>query len=134
MKDVYEMLNLPNKIEQQILQYRYEIDGLRGRLLPGSMNYDKEKVQNTFSDKVPETIGRIDEIEREINELKKKKEKAINNIKKATEKLPENQRIVILGVYVAGRPIKQIAKDMKYSIQRVYQYRTNAIEMLYKLM
>lgn len=130
MKDAYDLLKLPDKIEKQILQRQYEIDGLRSRLLPGSMDYGKEKVQNAISDKMPEIMGRIDEMEREIAGLEKKKEKAIKNIKKAAEKLTENQKTVIIGIYIAHKSVKQIAKDMGYSTQRIYQYWNQAVKFL----
>lgn len=134
MKDINDLLNLPDEIDQQILRYQYEITGLRGRLLPGSMTYDKERVQaqGVPLDKMPEIMGRINELEQKINGLKKKKKEAINNIKNMAEKLQENQRTVILGYYVAGCSIKKIAKDMGYSVKRVYQFRKAAIIELNK--
>ena len=130
MRNAYELLNRPEDIQQEILQKQYELDGLRQGLMPGSMNYDSDRVKNSVKDRMPDYASRIDELENEITLLKRKKKAAINNIKKAVQHLPEKHKTVILGFYVANKTIKEIADDMGYSMQRVYQYKKEAIKIL----
>lgn len=133
MKDINRLLNRPEIIKQKILQCKYEIDGLRDQLMPGSMEYGKIKVQFTPSDKLPEIEAKIDELERKIKHLKKEKAKAINNIKKVAIKLPEKQKTVIMGLYVANRTVPEIADEMKYSQSSIYNIKKDAIERMKRL-
>lgn len=132
MKDINRLLNRPEILKQKIIQCKYEIDGLRDQLMPGSMEYGKIKVQFTPSDKLPEIEARIDELERKIRHLKKEKAKAINNIKKVAMKLPELQKTVIIGLYVSNRTVKEIADEMNYSISSIYYIKKNAIKSMKK--
>lgn len=133
MKDINRLLNRPEIIKQKILQCKYEIDGLRDQLMPGSMEYGKIKVQFTPSDKLPEIEARIDELERKIRQLQKEKVKAINNIKKVAIKLPEKQKTVIIGLYVANRTVPEIADEMNYSQSNIYSIKKYAIERMKRL-
>lgn len=130
MKNISRLLNRPEIIKQKILQCKYEIDGLRDQLMPGSMEYGKIKVQLTPSDKLPELEARIDELERKIKHLKKEKAKAINNIKKVAIKLSEKQKTVILGLYVANKTVTEIAAEMNYTERNIYNIKKYAIERM----
>lgn len=130
MKDINRLLNRPEIIKQKILQCKYEIDGLRNQLMPGSMEYGKIKVQFTPSDKLPEIEARIDELERKIRHLQKEKAKAINNIKKAALKLPEKEKTIILGLYVANKTVPEIAAEMNYTERNIYNIKKYAIERM----
>ncbi len=133
MKNINKLLNRPEIIKQKILQCTYEINGLRDRLMPGSMEYGKIKVQITTSDKLPEIAAKIDELERRLKQLQKEKAKAINDIKKAALKLPEKQKTVILGLYVANKSVPEISAEMNYSQRSIYNIKKSAIENMKRL-
>ncbi len=133
MKNINKLLNRPEIIKQKILQCTYEINGLRDRLMPGSMEYGKIKVQITTSDKLPEIAAKIDELERRLKRLQKEKAKAINDIKKAALKLPEKQKTVILGLYVANKSVPEISAEMNYSQRSIYNIKKSAIENMKRL-
>lgn len=133
MKNINRLLNRPEIIKQRILQCTYEINGLRDRLMPGSMEYGKIKVQYMPSDKFSETEARIDELEQRIKRLKKEKIKAINNIKRAALKLPEKQKTVIIGIYIANKTVPEIAAEMNYTERSIYNIKKNAIENMKRL-
>ena len=60
-------------------------------LLPKGIRYDREKVQTSASDSMSVIMARVDEVDREIDELKKERALSIVAISKAIEEGIKNE-------------------------------------------
>lgn len=72
---VEEELRMPREIEKRIRVQLTRIEQIRGSLLPGGYDYERDKVQGGFpGDKYALAMGKITEIEERIRTLEEKKE------------------------------------------------------------
>lgn len=70
-----EELRMPREIEKRIRVQLTRIEQIRGSLLPGGYDYERDKVQGGFpGDKYALAMGKIAEIEERIKTLEEKKE------------------------------------------------------------
>lgn len=103
-------------------------DELRACLLPGAVRYDRDKVQSTPTDKMSDVMARVDELDREIEQLRREKASLIIEIGDAIEKLEDdNEKTVLTEFYIARAPMTQAADAINYSVRRAYDFRKRGV-------
>ena len=66
----YEYLTRPRKLKNKILRLQEKKEALEYSLLPGAIRYDKPAVDHSPVDKMSEIMAKIDEIDRNIINIK----------------------------------------------------------------
>lgn len=130
MKDeVYEFLTMPTKTKLQIRSKQMQIEDLRLQMLPGAVRYDKDTVQSSPEDPMPKFIVRVDELERDIEVLKRRYVDEQKLISEAIEMLEDKrEQVVLIGRYVSGDSYDEIAAELSLSVDRVFQIHRSAVD------
>lgn len=130
MKDeVYEFLTMPKKTKLQIRSKQMQIEDLRLQMLPGAVRYDKDTVQSSPEDPMPKFIVRVDELERDIEVLKRRYVDEQKLISEAIEMLEDKrEQVVLIGRYVSGDSYDEIAAELSLSLDRVFQIHRSAVD------
>lgn len=130
MKDeVYEFLTMPKKTKLQIRSKQMQIEDLRLQMLPGAIRYDKDIVQSSPGDPMLKFIVRVDELERNIEVLKRRYVDEQKLISEAIEMLEDKrEQVVLIGRYVSGDSYDEIAAELSLSVDRVFQIHRSAVD------
>lgn len=73
LNETYDFLMQIRRKEIIIRRKETQRDELRACLLPGAVRYDRDKVQSTPTDKMSDVMARVDELDREIEQLRREK-------------------------------------------------------------
>lgn len=99
--------------------------------LPGAIRYDRDRVQSTPTDKMADVIARVDELDREIEQLRREKVTLVIEISDAIEKLEDdNEKTVLTEFYIARAPMTEVADAINYSVRRAYHFRKMGVTHL----
>lgn len=125
--EVYHLLAAPRLSLLKIKQLEARIRALEYSLLPSGIRYDQDKVQTSPDDQTSKVMARIDEIERQIEDLKEQIPKQTDAIRKACDQLEsEEERTVIVMYYIGGFHMDEIAEAINYSLRTAYRIRRKA--------
>lgn len=128
LNETYEFLMQIRRKEIIIRRKETQRDELRACLLPGAVRYDRDKVQTTPTDKMSDVMARVDELDREIEQLRREKASLIIEIGDAIEKLEDdNEKTVLTEFYIARAPMTQAADAINYSVRRAYDFRKRGV-------
>ena len=70
-KEAYNFLNSARVLHWQWLRLKAKHDELESCLLPAAIRYDKDKVMTSPEDQMSKIVAEVNELEKEVNELKK---------------------------------------------------------------
>lgn len=128
LNETYDFLMQIRRKEIIIRRKETQRDELRACLLPGAVRYDRDKVQSTPTDKMCDVMARVDELDREIEQLRREKASLIIEIGDAIEKLEDdNEKTVLTEFYIARAPMTQAADAINYSVRRAYDFRKRGV-------
>lgn len=128
LNETYDFLMQIRRKEIIIRRKETQRDELRSCLLPGAIRYDREKVQSAPTDKMADVIARVDELDREIEQLRREKASLVIVISDAIEKLEnDNEKTVLTEFYIARAPMTQAADAINYSVRRAYDFRKRGV-------
>lgn len=128
LNETYDFLMQIRRKEIIIRRKETLRDELRACLLPGAVRYDRDKVQSTPTDKMSDVMARVDELDREIEQLRREKASLIIEIGDAIEKLEDdNEKTVLTEFYIARAPMTQAADAINYSVRRAYDFRKRGV-------
>ena len=128
---MYEYLQFPRELERTISRLAMVRDELEASLLPGGIRYDTDRVQTSPEDRLPDVIGRIVELEDQIESLQAEKARAIMRISEAIEQLEDGgQKSVLTAYYIRRMPMRKIAESLNYSEQWAYKTRRIGVRAL----
>lgn len=128
LNETYDFLMQIRRKEIIIRRKETRRDELRACLLPGAVRYDRDKVQSTPTDKMSDVMARVDELDREIEQLRREKASLIIEIGDAIEKLEDdNEKTVLTEFYIARAPMTQAADAINYSVRRAYDFRKRGV-------
>lgn len=131
LNSTYDFLLQIRKIGIIIRRKEAQRDELRACLLPGAIRYDCDRVQTTPEDKMSGVLVRVDELEREIEGLRREKAALIIEISDAIEKLnSEKEKTVLTEFYIAREPMSRVAESIGYSVRQAYRFRGAGIAHL----
>ncbi|MBR4668428.1 MAG: sigma-70 family RNA polymerase sigma factor [Butyrivibrio sp.] len=121
-KQAYEFLNSARVLHWQYLRLKAKHDELETCLLPGAIRYDKDKVQTSPDDQMSRIAAEIHDLELEMARVQRCKAVQIEKIEKAIVNLADEERTALTMRYINRVSVAAIAKDMGYSVQRIYQF------------
>ena len=128
LNETYDFLMQIRRKEIIIRRKETQRDELRACLLPGAVRYDRDKVQSTPTDKMSDVMARVDELDREIEQLRREKATLVIEISDAIEKLEDdNEKTVLTEFYIARAPLTQAADAINYSVRRAYDFRKRGV-------
>ena len=128
LQDTYNYLMQVSKKEYAIKRKQLRCEELRSCLGAGAIQYDKDRIQTSPTDKVSEIIGKIVDLEKQIEQLKREKALLIIEIGDAIELLPDdNEKTVLAEFYIGWVPMAQVAKIINYSVRRTYYFRKQGV-------
>lgn len=128
LNETYDFLMQIRRKEIIIRRKETQRDELRACLLPGAVRYDRDKVQSTPTDKMSDVMARVDELDREIEQLRREKATLAIEISDAIEKLEDdNEKTVLTEFYIARAPMTQAADAINYSVRRAYDFRKRGV-------
>lgn len=128
LNETYDFLMQIRRKEIIIRRKETQRDELRACLLPGAIRYDREKAQSAPTDKMADVIARVDELGREIEQLRSEKASLVIVISDAIEKLEDdNEKTVLTEFYIARAPMTQAADAINYSVRRAYDFRKRGV-------
>ena len=90
LDETYDFLMQIRRKEIIIRRKETQRDELRACLLPGAIRYDRDRVQSTPTDKMADVIVRVDELDREIEQLRREKASLVIEISDAIETLEDD--------------------------------------------
>ena len=129
--EVYEHLIQVRLIDKRIWLAIVEHDELQSCLLPSAITYDKDIVQSSPEDKLLDIAGRVVDLERKIEQLKRKKAGLIVRTREEIGQLQdEDQRSILIAFFLGRQPMREIAANMDRSISGVYTIRRKGIQAL----
>ena len=118
-------IDLEIKDKIYLIEALYTCCGLQG------ISYDKISVVSSPENKLERIIADINQAQKELEELRKKKEKAIKEIKKKIDKMEASpEKTILIGFYIGCYPMSSIAEDLGYEIKYCYKLRDKGIEKL----
>ena len=131
LDETYDFLMQIRRKEIIIRRKETQRDELRACLLPGAIRYDRDRVQSTPTDKMADVIVRVDELDREIEQLRREKASLVIEISDAIETLEDDyERTVLTEFYIARAPMTEVADAINYSVRRAYHFRKMGVTHL----
>lgn len=124
----YKFLFKPRVLTLKIKRKQTQVEELESCLLPSGIRYDRDKIQTSPEDKLPDIVGRITAIQKEIDALKIEKYEAINSIMGEINLLPsELQQTILTERFIGMMPMADIGESVNYSTSRAYQIMQSGI-------
>lgn len=128
LEDTYAFLQQIRRKETEIRRKQLQHDELQSCLLPGAIRYDVDKVQSTPEDPMGKIFAELDDLERQIADLKAEKARLINVIAEAIEQLADEfEKTVLAEFYIGRRSMGDVAKAIDYSPRRAYYFRKQGV-------
>ena len=119
----------PRRIASGIRQREMQIEELKGSLLPHGIRYDGDKVQTSPDDMLSRVMARIDELEREIEEMRKARADALVDVGRAIEQVRDPLTAEIMTeFFVNDKKAADIAEERNYTMRWIHQRMQDAIE------
>ena len=135
LNETYAFLMQVRKKENAIRRKTMLIEELRGSLLPGAFQYDKDRVQTSPRDQLAEVVARVDELERDVERLRREKALLVIQIGDAVERLADEfEKTVLVMFYIGRQPMTEVTKAINYSPRRAYYFRKQGVLHLGELL
>lgn len=129
--ETYTFLKLPRRLEWEIRKLTYAHDELQASLLPSAIRYDKDVVQTSPEDRMPEATSKILELEKRIRLLDTRKVDTILAITTAIDQLQDAREATVLTAYYVSRiPMEKVAEQIRLSTQHTYRLRKSGVKHL----
>lgn len=131
LNETYDFLMQIRRKEIIIRRKEMQRDELRACLLPRAVRYDKDRVQSSPTDSMADVLARVDELDREIEQMKLEKAQAIIEISDVIEKLDnDKEKAVLTAFYIKAASMEAVAGIVCYSVRHTYLLRKQGVEHL----
>lgn len=128
-----QILQKPNRILGEIDCIDDTIETLRLQALPKGISYDKDRVQTSPKDMLPEYAAKIDEKEHKradlVNEYLTAVDEALAIIKKVQGR---NEQAVLVKLYIVGNTRAEIERTLGCSTRTVQNLHVRGLEQINK--
>lgn len=129
LQETYNYLLQIRRKELTIRRKQLLCEELRSSLGARAIQYDRDRVQTSPTDKVSEIICKVIELEDQIKRLQLEKAELIMEINAAIEQLEDDKETMILTAYYIRRlTMEQVAEEMDYSLQHTYRLRKRGVQ------
>lgn len=122
-RQAYDFLNSARVLHWNWLRLKAKHDELESCLLPAAIRYDKDKIQTSPEDAMSKIAAEVFDLEKQMAILQRRKAEQVERIDKALKALEsDEERTALTMRYINRVPVPDIAKEMGYSTQRIYQF------------
>lgn len=122
-RQAYDFLNSARVLHWNWLRLKAKHDELESCLLPAAIRYDKDKIQTSPEDAMSKIAAEVIDLEKQMAILQRRKAEQVERIDKALKALEsDEERTALTMRYINRVPVPDIAKEMGYSTQRIYQF------------
>lgn len=131
--ELYTILYAPTQTTKEIRALMEQMDTWAWSMVPGAIRYDTVKVQTSPVDRMAETVGSIDEAQRKLMELDRRRREEQERIRElcvSCEELDDQERYVILKRYLYREKWETIAGWMDLTDRRIFQIHGSALDKL----
>ena len=127
-KEVHNILDQPRRLAVKIKRLTEEREALIAILMPGGMNMD-DRIQKTPEDLMAKIMAEVADIDEEIAQLQDRRVSEIIHLRHLLE--GDDVRMLVVSMsYLGGRPIREIAEELHYSLKHVYRLRGEGLDMI----
>jgi len=128
---VKDFLYTPRRIYSQIVVQREKINALRLGMLPSAIRYDKDPVQTSPTDPMPEYVAKLDEAERELSSLMERYHRAIGEVCEMICHVPDRRaQIVLVKRYLSGKSWSLIEDECQTSRRTVFRQNRMGVRLI----
>ena len=132
-RQVYEYLNSVRVLHWRWLRLKAKHDELESCLLPAAIRYDKDKVQSSPEDAMSKILAEVHELEKEMSQVQIAKSKRIEEIYRDIRSVDlEEERTSLTMRFINRVSVSEIAEQMGYSEQRIYQFMDQGAAQIYR--
>lgn len=131
--ELYSILTAPRETAKEIRELTDRIYELTWSTVPGAIRYDVPRVQTSPEDRMADTFGAIDEAQRRLVWLcrrKRKEEETVRRFVMACADLLSDERRVLRARYLQQEPWQRIADRIGVTDRRIYQIHREACAKL----
>ena len=110
-----------------------QMDAMAWSMIPGAIRYDAVRVQTSPQDRMAEMMGNIDEAQRKLQDLDKRRRREQETIRELCmhcTDLDDQERYVILKRYLYRHKWQEIADWMELTDRRIFQIHSAALDKL----
>ena len=116
LDETYTFLQQIRRKETEIRRKQLQYDELKSCLLPEAIRYDVDRVQSSAEDPMGRIFSELDDLERQIAELKAEKAGLISLVAGAIEQLEDDfEKTVLAEFYIGRRSMRDVARAIGYS-------------------
>ena len=133
--DAKTYLRNPTRLLANIVVLQERIEKLRVNMLPKGVTYDRDKVQTSPQDPMLIFAVKIDELERELVELKTEYEKALADISDTISRVENDDAKTILAKrYIGGKRWRTIEDEEYISEPQLFRLHKMGVRLVEKIL
>ena len=126
-----QILQKPSRILGEIDCIEETLETLRLQALPKGISYDKDRVQTSPKDMLPEYAAKIDEYLTIRAELNKRYFAAVDEALELIKKIDgRNEQAVLVKLYIAGKTRSEIEESLNCSTRTVQNLHVRGLEQI----
>ena len=130
----YMFLNSIRFIDTRIKRLQAKRYQLEVCLLPTGIRYDKDRVQTSPEDTITKICAEIAQIDADIATLTEQRYRQVVEVDRVLGLLKDNEQTVLILRYVQRIPVKEIAKNLQYSVDNIQKIRRAGVDHLTEIL
>ena len=132
--DARTYLRKPARIRADMDILNERIDELRKSMLPKAVSYDKDPVQTSPQDPMPNYAAKIDELNRELFKLLHELEDTKDDITNTLKKIDNDEvRSIMAQRYIGRKPWRVISQGLMMSEETMYRRHRLGLRIVEKI-
>ncbi len=133
--DAREFLERPKELYKKIGVKMEKIQALRDKMLPKAVNFEKDRVQTSPHDPMPDFAAKVYELDQQIADMCKEYDTALDNVEDVIGRIEnENARLVMAKKFLSGKTTGQIEKEMFCSRRSVFYLQSSGLRAVEKIL
>lgn len=120
--EVKKYLRRPTRLYGDIVVLQEKIENLRLNMLPRAISYDKDRVQTSPQDPMPDFAAKIDELDRLMVKLMGEYYESIDEIEKTIAEVDnEDARLILAKRYVGQKSWSTIENEVPWARMTIFR-------------
>ena len=133
--EVTTYLRRPKHIFANIVVLQEKIDNLRIKMLPRAISYDKDRVQTSPQDPMPNFAAEIDELDRQMVKLMNDYYESVGEVEKTIREVEnEDARLILAKRYVGLKSWDTIENEVNWSRKTIFRRHSLGLEVIKKIL
>lgn len=133
--EVKSYLNRPKHIFANIVVLQEKIENLRLKMLPRAINFEKERVQTSPEDPMPNFGAEIDELDRQMANLMKEYYESMGEVEKTIREVENDDiRLILAKKYVGLKNWDTIENEVNWSRRTIFRRHSLGLVIIKKIL